>query len=209
MKHETIKLFRALKQHVLILHFDWLVFREVFDSPQNINLLNATAPGVFQLLHNSFADHVALALSRLTDPAKTRQAENLTLRRLIDSASLESKSLGDQLEAQLKHIEASVEKFRKHRNKRIAHIDLEHTMSSQDQLERYTMDDINLSLASIAKFMNIFETAWTRRTTVYEEAILPRGYGGESLIPVLKKALAYNAIEAEGIVERGFWRRFT
>ncbi len=88
-------------------------------------------------------DNVALSFSKLADPNKQRSNENLSLKQLTvlanDSGDLE---LSQALKEKFEELLQSCEKFRKLRNKRIAHADLDHAMGGGQRTASWNFTSI-------------------------------------------------------------------
>ena len=72
--------FHALWLDVTRLHIKWSQFVEIFGTaPEQIDLLNRTAPSFFRIVEDIFWQDIMLHLCRLTDSAKSLGKENLSI----------------------------------------------------------------------------------------------------------------------------------
>ncbi|WP_065204318.1 AbiU2 domain-containing protein [Shewanella woodyi] len=186
-----MEIFEKLKAEVNNLHFHWMIYRQVFaQGPEEIELLNENGAYFFHITQYLFLDNVSLAFSKLTDPNRQGKNENLSLKQLIVKANeAEKPELVNELKEKFNRLKNSCENFRKLRNKRIAHADLEHAIGTNKELlpgiSRQYIED---ALALLRDFMNTFELVINDSQTLYEELILKPGYGGDVLMRSLKKA---------------------
>ena len=132
-------------------------------------------------------DNLALAISRLTDNARTAGKDNLSIPALIDAVQLEDTELASNLERIYAKLEQSVEKFRNHRHKRIAHNDLD-IATKKSALEPYALGDIATCLDQLAEILNAYEYATSGKSTAYSHTMLPFGSDGEALIRALQES---------------------
>ncbi len=200
MAHKSEKLFKAIKGHLLVTYIEWLIYDQLFGSKERVELLNSKGANVFSILQNSILDNCALALSRLTDSARTGRYENLSISTLIDAVREENEELAGELQEIYEKLEAQVERFRKHRHKRIAHLDLD-TATKNAELESYIFGDIAASFDLITELLNTYEYAYFDSRTAYPQAILPLGADGEALIRALEESDLYKEMKIGELLE--------
>ena len=206
MDGTTKTIFTRIKKEIINLHGEWTVYRQLYGTNERrIDLLNASAPYFFHTVQLVLLDDIALTLSKLTDPKKYSGYENLSLKQLIERIdNSQNKSLIDDTEIAIKDLNAKCEKFREHRNKRIAHIDLENALKlPKEKIEGFSRDEIEKALLALRNLLNKIEYHFFGQTTLYEEIILPLGSDGEAVIRRLKESHAYKAAESAGMVQRG------
>ena len=91
----------------------WQEQEELFSTPENVALLNRTAPAFFGSLQRILFEDVLLQICRLTDPVKTGEQENLSLERLralITNAALLAKLKLSQRRERQDGVRASAKK---------------------------------------------------------------------------------------------------
>ena len=199
------KVFLAIKKNFVVTHVEWKIYDQLFGTKERIALLNSRASQVFASMQNSILDNCALALARLTDRSSIGRFENLSIPKLIELVADEDVELASAMQDVYDKLEGKVEKFRRHRHKRIAHLDLD-TATKEADLEPYIFGEIAASLALIEELLNMYEYAHRGSRTIYSELILPIGSDGEALIRALKEADAYKVAEVGGLVEVGMWK---
>lgn len=185
--------FECVNKSVIQLSFRWKIFCQLFDSgPDNIALLNASGAEVFSLFQRLALDDVMLTLSRLTDPAysgRNKSDENASIKYLMEkaAASLDQDATA-VLYAALKRLEDHVRDVRVHRNKALAHPDLQHTLQP-DALPRVLYDDLEGAMKECRHLMSALGKSLFARTCSYE-VIIPYGRGASDLLSRLRKAHA-------------------
>jgi len=75
---------RSIALEVMLLHAEWDKNCQLFEgSPQQLAILDATAPACFRIIHHCIKTDIILSLARLTDPPASAGKPNLSLRRLM------------------------------------------------------------------------------------------------------------------------------
>lgn len=125
MGPELARLYHELWNQVTWLHIRWHQYVELFGTkPERIDLLNAAASTFFRIVQDSLWDDTLLRLSRLTDPVESGgRKRNLTLKRLPDAIVDEEFCYEVQVLIEKAHEKTTF--ARDHRNRRIAHRDLD------------------------------------------------------------------------------------
>jgi len=180
-------LLNAVNKQVIQLSYRWKIFCQLFDSGQdNIELLNKSGSNVFELFQRLVLDDAMISLSRLTDPEKSSGNENASVRNLLEKAKSHLKiSTVTEVEAQITELDNYVLSIRKHRNKALAHSDLEHALNAT-ALPPVTYDELESAMKTLQAIVNKIASEACRRTTYYDP-IIPYGCGGDSLLRALKR----------------------
>lgn len=185
--------FDAVNDSVVELSLRWKLFCQLFDSgSENIALLNNSGAKVFALFQRLVLDDVILTLSRLTDPASSsRDANNAnaSFKYLLQGAgeSLDH-SARNGLQEILVRLEQRVSHIRTHRNKAIAHADLEHALDP-DCLPGIRYDNLEAAMQECRDFMSALGKSLFQRRCSYE-VIIPFRRSGTDLLNHLKRAQA-------------------
>lgn len=137
-----------------------------------------------------------LAFSRFTDNESTGRNKNLSLPRLVNDVRKEDGTLADELQQSLDELTELVARFRDHRHKRIAHLDLE-TATAIRELKAYKFGDIQRAFDLVESILNTYENKIDNSTTLYRDTILPVGADGNSLLELLKKGREAKEKEAK------------
>ena len=208
MSEEFKEVFEHIKELLTHLNIRWIIYKQMYGTNvYRVELLNNTASNVFSEFQWLVMDNMILSLSKLTDPAKMRGNWNLSLPYLYEEIiNLNEVQLSEELGEILEELNNSVENFRKIRNKRIAHTDLAVAIDDNSPLPGVSRADITRALELVMDFLNKIELHYFDSTTRYDMTILPLKNDGRALLICLQKALAYEKLEDEGVIERNFWR---
>jgi hypothetical protein len=115
---------KRLWDELVMLHDAWDQYETLFGDPQTVRMLNACAGWFFALTQRLLLRETILGISRVTDPAKTGQFENLTLEVLLhDPVLLEHRETEAVLRAAITAAVDAAGPIRTHRHKYIAHLD--------------------------------------------------------------------------------------
>lgn len=152
---ELIDTLEALDYDLTEAWVRWRFFEQLYASSEaRVELLNKSARTFFFFLQRDLQDIAYLSLSRLLDPAKNRQQNNLSVARLIEMIRKEgSPKLAKLLNKELKKISEASEDIRWHRNKRIAHNDL--NTHNKAVFTRMSRKNYVALLKSTSKLLNL------------------------------------------------------
>jgi hypothetical protein len=202
------EVFQELKTEITWLHARWIIYRQLFaHSPQRINLLNECAFAFFYTIQDILLGDVQIALSKLTDPARTRGHDNLSLEQLQSRVEAYGEP---RLQATLRQIlddlHQKCQPFRTWRNKRLAHLDLTTTMQSMlNPLPGISRQMVEEALELVRRYMNTIQIHYLNGETGYEHFIMT-GTDGEALISMLKYGLRYEELVEERQVPLNDWQ---
>jgi hypothetical protein len=146
---ELLSQFEWLRQDVAWLAQKWELFSELFwlyPKRHQLYLQSDDLMWCFRWIFEALHDDIVMALCRLTDPASDGDHQNLTLRRMLDHPAL----AGDwRLRRRLKTVRKHVGKVRRHRNRRVAHCDLQTRLGSRSlpKIGRTLRKAVNSTLA--------------------------------------------------------------
>lgn len=190
----TLKpVFESINQTVIQLSFRWKIFCQLFDSgPENIALLNASGAEVFCLFQRLALDDVIMTLSRLTDPAysgRNKSDENASIKYLLQNAdNLLDQGIKSELQDSLARLEGHVKNLRVHRNKALAHADLQCTLQPET-LPQVLYDDLEGAMKECRNLASKLGKLLFARICSYE-VIIAFGRSGSDLLSHLRKAHA-------------------
>jgi hypothetical protein len=191
MSAELARVFDELHQDMCHICLEWNLFRELFaESKDRLALLDRTAKALFSKLHGVLQDSVYLGLTRMTDPEKTGQHYNLTIRQLIETARGEDPSLLARAGAAVTNAEQICLPFRDHRNKRIAHSDLPSSMKGS--FVRPSRQSVEDAIKSIEEVMNIFYRHYKNTEYRYKHIIFSGG--GDALDCYLRAGVYFHEL---------------
>ena len=209
MDEHLQKILKRIKQELKHIHYRWKLYRQMFGTnPYRIELINKTSSNVFIEFQWLVIDYIVMALSKLTDPARTRRDENLSFNYLIEKVRESGKEeLANVLQGDLNELVNACTKFKKIRNKRVAHNDLVTALEEEGSpLPGVNRFEIEKALEHARNIMNEVEHYFYNSKTFYQEIILPLKNDGRSVLIWLQKGLAYEQMEKNGFINRGKWR---
>jgi hypothetical protein len=124
----------------------WDRYETLYGTKERVSLLNESSGHFWYSIQEMLFDYILLGLCRLTDPPQTRGRGNLTLRRLYE---LEPGRYKAELRKLVDRAEALTRFARDWRNRRIAHNDLDLTISAVSRLAPATRKKVSKSLEAI------------------------------------------------------------
>jgi AbiU2 len=149
---------------------------------------------------------VQIALSKLTDPARTGANENLSLEQLQERVEKQGEpSLQDVMRQILDELKQKCAPFRTWRNKRLAHLDLTTAMkSTANPLPGVSRKMVEEALELVRKYLNAIQIHYEKSETGYEHFIMTTS-DGEALISMLKYGLRYEQLIQERKITLNDW----
>jgi hypothetical protein len=202
----TRKIYSLLSGESLWLREKWVNYNYLYGhSQERIEILNKAGSTFFYILDHLFIDDLILSLSRLTDLGEKR-GSNFSLEQLI--IKLDQKAHADLIQKLKPLFEDLREKtfnIRKHRNKRIAHSDLNVAIMPDDLLPPVSRKLIEQVLVQIEGFLNAFNCYFTNATMIHDA--LSIHCGSDILFSKLLRAQAYELLEKQGVIPHGYWRK--
>ena len=167
--------FVALHKEVVWLHAKWQEYRELFGhSKERVDLLNRNAAFFFRIIEDSLWEDVLLHISRLTDPPRSAGKDNLSVKclaPLVPEATLRAR-----VEALASECVAKAAFAREHRNKRLAHADLSHSLNQKAfPLSGISRAHVEEMLLSFRELMNCLDNQYRDTTVAYEHFITSTG----------------------------------
>ena len=192
-------IFEEIKKEITWLHVRWIIYRQLFEfSPTRIDILNECASVFFWIIQVVLIDEVQLCLGKLTDSATTAGKDNLSFNQLQNVIETDDQSLAAYIKKKLDEILSNCQGIRIHRNKRLAHLDLNTAMQQGAQpLPTVGIQTIENVLYSVRDYMNAIEEHYCHRTTGYEHFLM-LGNDGDALVSILKYGLRYEEMLEEG-----------
>jgi hypothetical protein len=143
--------YAALFQKVAALHMVWGEFVELFRDEPRVNVLNRAAPAMFHIIGHALWQLTLLDIARLTDPPKSADKKNLTIRNLPELVKPEVRVDVQKL------VNVALERSavcRDHRNRQLAHLDLDLLINqSAKSLEAATMKMVDEAIDAIGSVL--------------------------------------------------------
>ena len=190
------QIFDVLHQQICRLHYDWIIYRQLFAKDDDrVQTLNRAARGVAWLLQQLLQDAVYLSITRLTDPPQSCGKDNLTFRQLNEQLDGHAdQQFLDQLANAISNAEHLRKDLKEDRNKRIAHNDL--AQAQMDIFTRPSRQHIEECLAAIRDIMNLVHSRTSGQNWGYEYIGCGPG-DGNALVAVLKDGLLIESLRKQ------------
>ncbi|MGB7295577.1 MAG: hypothetical protein WBC70_08295 [Candidatus Aminicenantales bacterium] len=200
---ELKAVFEKIEHQVFLLHDRWIIYRQLYGtSKERIELLNESAPNYFWIIQDVLWDEILLDICRLADPIQSgrdkKSKKNLCLEMLCQIIKeLGREDLYSDICNSLSRFREKCEGLKKHRNKRIGHLDLRVFLNEKSKylpgISRAMIEDV---LKELRFFMNSINGFYRDSETAYELCIMTGD--GEFLINALKQALRYEELWRAG-----------
>ena len=177
--------FRPLFKDIFWLGMKWREYATLFGDESNFELLHRTASYLFQIIDDTMWDDMILHLSRLFGPAKSMGKANLTVRRIPDL--IQDASLRSEIQDLVDSCQAHCAFVADHRNKRLAHYDLEvATQNLEASLTGVSRMEMRRAVESLQSIMQKIYAHYTDVHFDFDPSL--RTDNAESLIRALKRA---------------------
>lgn len=204
---EVEEVFKRLRDEVGTISYKWRLYKDLY-GVDSVGLLNKTSKLVFSELQSLLFENIMLSISKLYDGESVAGNKNLSLKYLVRLVKNSvDPLLAREIEGSIIELEVLDGKLRVARNKRIAHFDLDFALGrSVHKVQKVVMGDIDEFLGATYNIMNKVDGRLFANTTLYEDVILPFDSGVAELLRWLKKGVAYDRLEKQGVIENGAWR---
>jgi len=190
--------FEEVRSQIILLHGWWDIYRQLFGtSRERIDLLNESASTFFRIVQDTLWDGIQLMIIKLSEPAQTRRKKNLSLALICKIVKeLGQKELYSSLIKSLSLFIKKSEAFKKHRNKRIVHFDLDTFINERiKHLPGISRKMIEDALVELRFFMNLVDGFYKGNEMAYDFSFTRDD--GEMLIHILKEGLRYVELSRE------------
>ena len=175
MPKEVDEVYKPLYQEVCWLQAKWIVFRQLYaEGPENVDLMNASAPTFFRMYQDISTNDILLCISRLTDPQRTFKNDNLSLEQLVSRIDPQAHPI---LRAELTQLLTDAANqcgfARTLRHKLLAHNDLASQLGGTvNPLPTVNLINIEGAMTAIKKIMNHVEQYFDNSPVMYDELAL-------------------------------------
>jgi len=186
--------FQIVKRHTILLAYEWLYYKELFNEKESRKLLAESASNFFITLQMMYIDSIILKISRLLESQKKGSNSNLTIDYLIKHITLEEKDL-IKLNDMYQKAKVFFDELKPYRNKSIAHIDMNTALNEINHLPPKVQKLIEIIISFIFQIMNIIEIAFKGSSTAYEHVISTDG--ASTLLFQLDRAQKYKQLVKE------------
>lgn len=184
-------IFRKLQNEALELHYRWDMYNEIYaGDKKQFEILNSCGSNFFYYVQHLMLDHTSLTFSKLTDPDTQAGNENLSLQQIHKLVAKNGDNeLVKELEILFDTLKSACEKFRLLRNKRIAHLDLNHAMkTTKEALPGISRAYVENALKILREYLDKIELFYKKSTTGYDLIHAPYNASAKALMNALKEA---------------------
>jgi AbiU2 len=183
---ELGEIFDTLSVELTWIHWRWTQYRRLFaESPQRIELLNRTAPFFFRVIQDVLFEDTLLAISRIAGPKQSFGKKNLSIEWL--PTLTEGRELHADCVRLVQQAKSACAFAKDWRNRRLAHRDLELSLSRAEPLSGASRTQVEESLATLRTVLNGVQQALCNGVTAYDGS--PLTWDAEALLPVLEAGL--------------------
>jgi AbiU2 len=159
----------AVDREVVLLHFKWTYFRQLFGTEKGVAIINATASSIFSVIEEAMFADILLTLMRLVDPPKSSNRPNLSLRSL--ALDIPDRPLKEQFDALEIQIRAKTQDIKIWRDKKLAHNDLLRLLKQTAPVPPIQIPELTEALSLIREAMNLIHSFFFDRAVLYDQTI--------------------------------------
>jgi hypothetical protein len=210
MPQAVKNVFDAIRKEVEWVHIKWVNHRQLFGtSNKRIALLTVCASSFFFIVHHVLIDDVIMSLSKLTDPAGKGEKQRLSFHLLQKRMEKHGDhKLAYELNEILGKLIEKSKVIRSHRDKRLAHLDLDIQMK-EPNLDNLSVDMIEEILQLTAKYVNAINGHYYKSEVGYEYG-MDSNSDAEVLVAKLKRALRFEELIKNEVIQvddllEGIW----
>jgi hypothetical protein len=180
------KTFTALEQEVVNLWFKIRYTEQLFSDPDNVGVINKTAPEIFRYIAGAMLCDITLSISRLIDPPQSMGKANLSL--LFLARQIENNDLRQHIEDAVIKLGDINTRLKPWRDKKFTHNDLSLHLA-ECQLPVLTKGDLTSASTIIADCLKHFHRILGDTCVVYDMPMTDKEKDGRSLMFYLKYGL--------------------
>ena len=151
--------YHVLRNQVIHVHMNWALIVELTKDQERRSLLNSTGRHFFFEVHRAFVNDVLLRLSRLTDPARQGQHDNLSLWALLDDIC--DPCIRFRIKKLIEDAEGKIRPLKQHRDKRIAHFDLDVALDPNVTLPPFNDQSVDEALSAAGEVLEQLQEEYT------------------------------------------------
>ena len=176
------------------------------EKKERTEVMSDKLGAVLAMFQYLLQDEIFLSIARLTDKDSSGQ-KNLCLSALLASIpDAQDAAFASKVTVAFDQICHAANSVRKHRHKRIAHFDLNVSLSAAT-LPDVTFKEISDLIEQIESFLNIFSKKFAKRSILFDTfSSRPITHKAEV---TSYKALTYDLLEAEGVIPKHEWKKRT
>jgi len=173
MGSELAAVYVPLGEALTELHHRWTLFAELYGDLGAVDVLNRAAPVLFATFRRVIADDMMLQLSKLTDRTEIGRFHNLTIQRLPELVV--DTDLRAEVETLVATAVEATANARQHRQKTIAHFDLEVALGNAvEPLPAITRNDLENALHAVTHVLQHLEQHYRESDVDFNPVTLPK-----------------------------------
>ena len=176
----TDNILESIEDEFIQINYRWKIFCQLYDSEENVALLNKSGSNVFELFQKLLIYDVISSLCTLTDPPRSARKDNASIKGYLEKANVPSERL-DKVNPLMSKLTNEMTNMRIVRNKAMSHRDIDYATKVL-RLPDITYDNIENSINILRGIINILSNS-------SEDYIphIPYGGDGNKLLKLLKK----------------------
>lgn len=184
----------ALYNEVLWLLGKWNEYLKLFESQDDVDVLNGTAAFCFAVVQSAMRDDIMLHIARLTDPAVQRvggcEHKNLSLPSLLPLVNDSARA--KDLQALVDAAGESARFAKAYRNKHLAHRDLDHALERAERIPPGSQEEVERVIACFTEVLDHIAVAFGGHASLFESVkVVP----GDSRTLITRLSLAKRIME--------------
>jgi hypothetical protein len=192
------EVFEFIEKETIWLHEQWAIFGQLFfKSSARIDLLNKCAPSFFAFVGEIIVNDMQLTLCKLTDPVRTGNFDNASLKQLQERMEACEPKLPEDFGKLLQQLNVKCEPLRKWRNKLGSHFDLA-TATQKAPFPDTIKRDIEESLKILRDYMNMIKKYYGNPISPSYTPLI--NGDADELVNILGNGLRYRELFEEGII---------
>jgi len=169
----------------------------LFLDRNHLELLKKRASTFFYIVQKSIGTELVLGIARLEDPQKVGNNKNISFKGLVESVKeLGDVKLGKEISDILDNQKPLITKFKKHRDKIIAHLDYPTIINDKISfLPNIIYNDFEKILGSYEKILKVIKIHYTDDFIPLNPFVQN---GADEVIYLMQDALHYQELKLEG-----------
>lgn len=206
LPNATKEIFEALKEEVRWVQTKWTIYQDLYRiSDKRRRLLRECAEAFFLVIGDLLKDDLFMSLSKLIDPAGKGGKRNLSFEQLQKQLKKNGdKEFCSQLSEILKELKDKGDAILGHRNKRIAHLNLETAMTRNANLEVISVQMMEEVMSLMRDYLKAIEEHYYLPHELIANGIdLYTGAG--ALVGVLRHGLRFRKLWQDGKIPSDAW----
>lgn len=192
--------YHSLHNQVIHVHMNWAMLVELTKDQERRSLLHSTGRHFFFEVHRAFVNDVLLRLSRLTDPARQGQHDNLSLWALLDDIC--DPCIKSRIRKLIEDVEGKIRPLKQHRDKRIAHFDLDVALDPNVTLPPFNDHSVDEALNAAGDVLERLQEEYTGTSRIQMWVPIDTEQNIEQFLHYLKVGLDQSKARRDKLLAR-------